>query len=97
MDEVEQRFVVKYFFIKERSNKKSPLSYRQPSTILISPVRLSKDGSESSQMAIYPAMTIRVMVEACRYWDRSCRSSLIGIHFQAPELYQETFVFLPQL
>jgi hypothetical protein len=79
------------------ATKRSPLSYRQVSMILLCPTRLSKDGSESSKMAIYPVMTIRVMVDPCQYSDQSCRSSLIGIHFQAPELYQDTFAFLLQL
>jgi hypothetical protein len=66
---------------KDGATKKSPLSYRQPSTILICAARLSKDGSKSSKMPIYSVMTIHVLVDPSQYWDRSCRSSLIGIHF----------------
>jgi hypothetical protein len=29
-------------------------------------------------------MTILVLVDPSQYWGRSCRSFLIGIHFQAP-------------
>jgi hypothetical protein len=64
---------------------------------VICPARLSKDGSESSKMAIYSMVLIQVLVDPSQYWDRSCRNSLIGIHFQAPELYQDTFAFLLQL
>jgi cell wall assembly regulator SMI1 len=56
-----------------------------------------KDGSESSKMAIYSVMTIHVLVDPSQYWDESYRSFLIGIHFQAPVLYQDTFIFLFQL
>jgi hypothetical protein len=35
-----------------------------------------------------------VLVDPSQYLDHSCGSSLIGILFQAPELYQDTFVFL---
>jgi hypothetical protein len=70
------------------ATKRSPLSYRQRSMILLCLARLSTDGSESAKMAIYPVMTIRVLVDRCQYWDQSCRSPLIGIHLQAPELYQ---------
>jgi hypothetical protein len=82
---------------RDGATKWSLLSYIQPSTILLCPTWLSKDGSESSKMAIYPVMTIRVLVDPSPYSDQSCRSSLIGIHFQAPELYQDTFVFFLQL
>jgi hypothetical protein len=82
---------------RDGATNTSPLSYRQPSTILICPARLSKDESESWKMAIYSVMTIHVLVDPSQYWNRSCRSSWIGIHFQAPELYQETFLFLLQL
>jgi hypothetical protein len=84
-------------FSRDGATKGSPLNYRQPSTILLCAARLSKDGSESSKLAIYPVMTIRVLVDPSQYSDQSCRSSLIGIHFQAPELYQDTFAFLLQL
>jgi hypothetical protein len=82
---------------RDGATKRSPLSYRQRSMILLCPARLSKDGSESSKMAIYPVMTIRVLIDPCQYSDQSCRSSLIGIHFQAPELDQGTFAFFLQL
>jgi hypothetical protein len=82
---------------RDGARKRSPLSYREPSTILLCPVLLSKDRSESSKRAIYPAMTIRLLVDRCQYWDRPCRNSLIGIPFQAPQLYQDTFTFLLQL
>jgi hypothetical protein len=48
-------------------------------------------------MAIYSVMTIHLLVDPSQYWDRPCRSSLIDIHFQEPEWYQDTFVFLFQL
>jgi hypothetical protein len=82
---------------RDEATKRSPLSYRQHATIAICPAQLSTDGSESSKMAIYSVMTIQVRVDPSQYWDRSCRISLIGIHFQAPELYQDTFVALLQL
>jgi hypothetical protein len=66
---------------RDEATKTSPLSYRQDFTILICPARLSRDGSESSKMAIYSVMAILVLVVPSQYWDRSCRSSLIGIHF----------------
>jgi hypothetical protein len=78
---------------KDEATKRSPLSDRQPSTILLCPAPLSKNGSGSSKMAIYHVMTIRVLVDPCQHSDQSCSSSLIGIHFQAPELYQDTFAF----
>jgi hypothetical protein len=81
----------------EGATKRSPLSHRQPFTILPSPTRRSKDVSESSKMVIFQVMTIRFPVDSCRYWDTSCRCSLIGIYFQVPELYQGTFAFLLQL
>jgi hypothetical protein len=70
---------------RDEATKRSPLSYREPSTIVICPARLSKDGSERSKMAIYSVMKIHILVDPPQYWDRSCRSSLIGSHFQAPE------------
>jgi hypothetical protein len=82
---------------RDKATKRSPLSYKQPSTILLYPGQLSKDGSESSKMAIHHLMTIRVLVDPSRYSDQSCRSFLLGIHFQTPELYQDTFPFLCQL
>jgi hypothetical protein len=82
---------------RDGATKRSPLSYTEPSTILICPAQLSKDGSESSKMTIYSVMTIRVLVGPSQYSDRFCRSSLVRIHFQAPELYQDTFAFLFQL
>jgi hypothetical protein len=82
---------------RDGATKISPLSYRQHSMILICPARLSNDGSESSKMTIYPVMTIRLLVDPSQYSDQSCRSSLLGIHFQAPELYQDTFALFPQL
>jgi hypothetical protein len=69
---------------RDGATKRSPLSYRESSTILICPARLSKDGSESSKMAIYSVMTILVLADPSQYSDRFCRSSLIDIHFQAP-------------
>jgi hypothetical protein len=82
---------------RDGATKRLPLSYAQPSTILLCPVWLSKDRSYSSKMAIYPVMTIQVLVDPSQYWDRSCRNYLIGMHFRAPELYQDTFAFLLQL
>jgi hypothetical protein len=83
--------------LRDETTKRSPLSYIEPSTILICPARLSKDGSENSKMVIYSVMTIHVLVDPSQYWDRPCRNSLIGIHFQARKLYQDIFVFLLQL
>jgi hypothetical protein len=40
-------------------------------------------------MGIDPVMTIRVLLDPCQNWDESWRSSLIGIHFQAPEFSQD--------
>jgi hypothetical protein len=69
---------------RDGATKTSQLSYRQRSMILICSVRLSKDGSESSKMAIDSVTAILVLVDPSQYRDQSCRSSLIGIHFQAP-------------
>jgi hypothetical protein len=82
---------------RDAGAKRSPLSYRQPSRILLCLAQLPKHGSESSQMAIDSVLTIRVRDDSSQYSDQSCGSSLIGIHFQAPELYQDTFPFLCQL
>jgi hypothetical protein len=82
---------------RDGTTKRSPLSYRQLSTIVICPARPSKDGSEGSKMAIYSVMTILVLVDPSQYWEQSCSSSLIGIHFQAPEVSQDTFAFFLQL
>jgi hypothetical protein len=82
---------------RDGATKRSPISYREPSTILICPAQLSKNGSERSKMAIYSVMTILVLVDPSQYSDRFCRSFLIGIHFQALGLYQNTFVLLLQL
>jgi hypothetical protein len=48
-------------------------------------------------MAIYPVITIRVLVDPCQYSDKSCSNSLFGMHFQARKLYQGTFAFLREL
>jgi hypothetical protein len=82
---------------RDGATKESPLSYRQPSAILFCPARLSKDRLESSKMVIYPVMAIPILVNPCQYSNQSCRSFLIGMHFQAPELSQDTFTFLLQV
>jgi hypothetical protein len=87
----------KISFSRDGTTKGSPLNCRQPFTFLLCPARLSKDGSESSKTAIYLVMTIRVRLGPCKNSDQSCRSSLIGVHFQAPDWYQDTFPFLLQL
>jgi hypothetical protein len=97
MDEVEQRFVAKYFFIKGWGNKKIIAELQTTCHDCDLSSSTSKVGSESSRMAIYSVMTIQFLVDPSQYWEQSCRSSLIGIHFQAPELYQDTFAFLFQL
>jgi hypothetical protein len=82
---------------RDGTAKRSPLSYIQPSTILLCPAQLPKYGLESSKMAIYFVMTIRVRYDPSQYSDQSFGSSLIGIHFQALEVYQDTFAFRFQL
>jgi hypothetical protein len=55
-------------FSRDGATKGSPMNYRQRSTILLCPARVSKDGSESSKLAIYPVMTIRILVDPSQYW-----------------------------
>jgi transposase len=97
MDEVEQRFVVKYFFIKGWGNKKITAELQatfQDSVLSNSTVkrwvRKFNNGDLFCDDDSRPG-------DPSQYWDRSCRSFLIDIHFEAPELYQETFVFFLQL
>jgi hypothetical protein len=48
---------------RDVATRRSLLNYRQLFAILLSPIRLSKDGSESSKMTILPVMMIRAPVK----------------------------------
>jgi hypothetical protein len=48
---------------RDGATKRSPLSYRKLSRILPCPTGLSKDGSESSKMAILHVMTIPALAD----------------------------------
>jgi hypothetical protein len=49
------------------ATKRSPLSYREPFTILLYPTRGSKDRSESSKTSIFHVMTIHTLVDPWQY------------------------------
>jgi hypothetical protein len=93
MDEVEQRFVVKYFFSKGCNRKNITVEFQRTfrdSALFSSTakrwVREFKNGDLSyhdNSRLINPSQSS----------DQSRRSFLIAIHFQAPVLYQDTFVF----
>jgi hypothetical protein len=56
---------------------------------------MSKDGSESSKMAIHPVMTIRVLIDLSQDWDQSCRKFLDRYPFSSAKAISKHFRISP--